>query len=95
MPNLTILNISVIDAYLKGPATLITGVLQMRLLHEQYQIISIGKYTFLEWKMFKEVNSHIDSLPKISILRKSSKIMNFKGFLLVHPLKILFVIKNG
>ena len=38
------------EEFHKGPATLIKGVLQMRLEDEKYQIISIGKYTILEWK---------------------------------------------
>ena len=52
------------------------------------------KYTFLEWKSVKEAKSHIDFLPKNLNLKKIIKNHEFHGFLLVHPLNILFLIKN-
>ena len=37
--------------------------------------ISIGKYTFLDWKRVKEANSHIDFVPKD---------LNFKKIINMH-----------
>ena len=52
------------------------------------------KVYILEWKSVKEANSHIDFLPKNLNFKKIIKNHEFHGFLLVHPLNILFFIKN-